>query len=221
MNLTKSLLVLAALLAAPAAASAQGYYGGGGGGGYYAQPPVSQLPGGFHNRQGRLAFGFSVGLGTMTDSFGDVTCSGCDYSPLAGTISGHIGGFIGPRLALMADLQGAAQTVSYDGYSGSTETLVQSALMVAAQYWVTPQLWIKGGVGFANLRVDYSAFGDGIVDASTQPENGIALMGAAGYELLSARYFSIDLQGRLLNGSYEGIDNQVTAATIGVGVNWF
>ena len=28
-------------------------------------------------------------------------------------------------------------------------------------------------------------------------------MGAVGYELLSARNFSVDLQGRLLNGSYD------------------
>lgn len=48
----------------------------------------------------------------------------------------------------------------------------------------------------------------------------MAIMGAVGYELLSARYFSIDLQGRLINGAYKGIDNTVTGATIGVGVNW-
>jgi hypothetical protein len=46
-------------------------------------------------------------------------------------------------------------------------------------------------------------------------------MGAVGFELLSAQRFSVDLQGRLVAGSYDGIDQQITAASIGVGINWF
>src|SRR5690606_21533069 len=100
------LLVLAAILVTPAVASAQGY----GGGGYYSQPPSTQLPGGFHKRQGRLAFGFSLGLGGMSDRFGDIDCFDCDYSPLAGMGAAHIGGFLGPRFALMGEFQVNAQT---------------------------------------------------------------------------------------------------------------
>lgn len=206
----KALLVASALTLVPAAASAQGYYGGPA---YSA--PASQLPGGFHNRQGRLIFGGSLGLGGMSDSGGDIDCPSCDYSPIAGELSGHVGGFIGPRLALMGELQFNAQTIGTDGYD--TEVLVQSALMLAAQYWITPQLWIKGGVGFANLRVDHSYYGT----VSEVPENGFALMGAVGFELLSARNFSVDLQGRLINGSYDSVDNNITGASIGIGMNWF
>jgi hypothetical protein len=211
------ILVMLAFLLAPGVAAAQGYYGGSGPG-QYGPPPSSQLPGGFHNRQGRLMFGVNAGLGAMNDDVGDIDCSNC--SDISGELAGHIGGFIGPRFALMGELQGNAQTLNVD-YGGGTETLVQSALMIAGQYWLTPQLWIKGGIGFANLRVDWSAYGDGYVDASTQPENGVALLGAAGYELLSARNFSVDLQGRIINGSYEGINNNITAVSIGVGLNWF
>lgn len=214
MKPTKTVFVLAFLLA-PGLAAAQGYYGGGPG---YSSPPASQLPGGFHNRQGRVTFGFNLGLGAMHDDIGDIDCANC--SDISGELGGHIGGFIGPRLALMGELQGNAQTLAVDSYGG-TETLVQTALMIAAQYWVTPQFWIKGGIGFANLRVDWSAYGDGIIDAQTRPENGLALLGAAGFELLSARNFSVDLQGRLINGSYDGIDNSVTGVSIGVGLNWF
>lgn len=216
MKPTKSLFVLAFLLV-PGLAAAQGYYGGSGPG-QYGPAPSTQLPGGFHNRQGRLMLGVNLGLGAMNDDVGDIECSNC--SSISGQLAGHIGGFIGPRLALMGELQGNAQTLSDDVYGG-TETLVQTALMIAAQYWVTPQLWIKGGIGFANLRVDWSAYGDGIIDASTQPENGVALLGAVGYELMSARNFSVDLQGRLLNGSYDAIDNNITAVSVGVGLNWF
>ncbi len=212
----KSLLVLAALLI-PTAASAQGYYGGGGGGGYYnSPPPNSTLPGGFHNRQGRLIFGFSLGLGGMSDRGGDIECGNCDYGTAAGEVSGHIGGFLGPRFALLGEAQANIQTLS----SGTFEDtqLVQSALMVAAQYWVTPQLWVKGGIGFANVQVDHQ-YWDG---TATEPvDNGMALMGAIGFEVFSARYFSVDLQGRVLNGAYKGIDNSITAGSVGIGVNWF
>ena len=214
MKPTKSLLVLAFLLA-PGVAAAQGYYGSGPG---YSSAPSTQLPGGFHNRQGRIMFGGNLGLGGMHDDIGDIDCYNC--SDISVQVAGHIGGFIGPRLALMGELQANAQTLEVDAFGG-TETLVQSALMIAAQYWVTPQLWVKGGIGFANLQVNWSAYGDGITDASTQPENGLALLGAVGFELLSARNFSVDLQGRLLNGSYDGINNSVTGLSVGVGLNWF
>jgi hypothetical protein len=220
MKPTKLLLVLAAMLLVPSVASAQRYRRGGG---YYGggPAPASQLPGGFHNRQGRLIFGASIGLGGMSDRGGDINCSGCDYSTISGEADGHIGGFLGPRFALMAELQVNAQTLSSNRFTGETSTLVQSALMVAGQYWVTPQLWLKGGIGFANIQVDTSYYGDGITDATTAPENGGAIMGAIGYEVLSAPYFSIDLMGRVINASYKGIDNNVTGATIGIGINWF
>jgi len=216
MKPTKLLFVLAFMLLLPAAASAQGYYGGRPG---YSQPPSYQLPGGFWNRQGRLTFGGSLGLGAMSDRFGDIDCSDCDYSPIAGMASVHLGGFIGPRLALLGEVQVNAQTVSSNFNSGENTTLVQSALMIAAQFWITPQLWVKGGIGFANLRLEYEYYG--FVEETSRPENGLALMGAVGFELLSARYFSIDLQGRLINGAYDGIDNTVTGASVGIGVNWF
>ena len=220
MKPTKLLLVLAALLLVPSVASAQRYRRGGG---YYAggPAPASQLPGGFHNRQGRLMFGASIGLGGMSDRGGDIECSGCTYSTVSGEADAHIGGFLGPRFALMAELQVNAQTLDSDRFTGETSTLVQSALMLAGQFWITPQLWIKGGIGFANIQVDTSYYGDGITDATTAPENGGAIMGAIGYEVLSAPHFSIDLMGRVINASYKGIDNNVTGATIGIGINWY
>lgn len=212
----KTLLVLAAMLAplslAPAVAEAQP-------GGYYAQPPTNQLPGGFHNRQGRMMFGGSLGLGGMSDRGGDIECINCDYGTVAGMGSLHLGGFLGPRVALMAEVQANIQTLATDGFDDTQ--LVQSALMGAVQYWITPQLWIKGGLGFANIQVEDTYYG-----TVGPPKNGLAIMGAVGFELLSAPYFSIDLQGRLLNGSYDGEtggiqDNSITAASIGIGLNWF
>src|SRR4051812_3429940 len=128
----KSLLILAAILVFPHIASAQGYRGGGGG--YYNDPAnAGVLPGGYWNRQGRLFFGGSLGLGAMKDRGGSIDCNNCDYSTASGEISGHIGGFVGPRLALMGEVQANVQTLTSDALQDTT--LVQSALMFAAQYW--------------------------------------------------------------------------------------
>lgn len=212
MKPTKSLLVFAFLLA-PGVAAAQGYYGGSGPG-YYNQPQSTQLPGGFHNRTGRLMFGGSIGLGGMHDRGSNVTsCANCDYNPAAFEIDGHIGGFLSPRFALMAEGQINAQTVSVDPLYGDDTVLSQNTLMIAGQYWVTPQLWVKGGIGFAQLWAS-----DGWTD--WEGPTGAALMGGIGYEVMSARNFAIDLQARLIQGTYEGFDT-VTSGTVGVGINWY
>jgi hypothetical protein len=205
----KSLLILAVVLA-PGLAAAQGYYGGPGGGPGYGPPPV---PGGFHNRAGRLAWGFSVGLGGIHDDGGSFACNGCNYNPLAFEIDGHIGGMLSPRFALLFEVQANGQTISSDAYA-DTE-IVQSALMVAAQYWITPQFWLKGGIGFADLQIQDST------NYTQDLGGGSALMGAAGFELMSARFFAVDLQGRIIEGNYHGLDDHVTSATIGVGINWY
>jgi hypothetical protein len=199
----KSLLVLA-ILCAPALASAQRYYAGSGGG---------PLPGGFHNRVGHLTFGGSIGLGGMHDSGGDITCDNCDFQPLAFEIDGHIGGVLSPRFALMLELQANLQTVHSSFFNGDT-VLSQTAAMIAGQFWLLPQLWIKGGLGVAGLQQNNDNLS---VDFGT----GEALMGAIGVELLSARRFALELQGRIITASYRSFDDNVTSGTIGIGVNWY
>lgn len=202
----KSILVLAVLLA-PAIAGAQGYYGGGG----YGAP----LPGGFHNRMGRPMWGFSVGLGGMSDDGGDIKCdASCDYSPVAVEVDAHLGGMLSPRFGLMAEFQGNAQTVHSDVINGDT-VLTQSALMIAGQFWITPQFWVKGGLGFSHLDTQ-DDFGP-----SQDFGGGGVVMAGAGFELLSARFFAVDLQARIIEGSYHGINDHITSGTIGLGLNWY
>jgi hypothetical protein len=214
MKPNKSLLVLAALLVPGLAAAQPGYYGGGGGQGYYSQPqPNAQLAGGFHNRMGRIAIGGSIGLGGMHDSGSNITeCNTCDYNPVAFEADGHIGGFLTPRFALMAEGQVNAQTVASDQYDDTV--LSMSSLMLAGQYWITPQLWIKGGVGVARLYASDSYYD---YDFGT----GGVVMGGLGFEVFSARNFAVDLQGRIIQGSFNGVDDNVTSGTVGIGVNWY
>jgi hypothetical protein len=199
----KSLLVLA-VLCAPALASAQGYYGPGYRG--------STVPGGFHNRAGRLTFGFGGGLGGMHDDTGSITCDNCDFKPLALEGDFHIGGMLSPRFALLFEAQVNSQQVASNTVNGDV-FLSQGAAMIAGQFWLIPQLWIKGGIGFASLQTDDAFF-------TKDFGSGGALMGAIGVELLSARNFALDLQGRVIEGLYS--DNyHVTAGTIGLGLDWY
>jgi len=201
----KSLLVLA-IVCAPALASAQGYYGRGHQG--------STVPGGFHNRAGRLMYGFSIGLGGMHDDGSTITaCDNCDFKPLAFEGDFHLGGMLTPQFGLMFEGQLNVQTVHSDFFNGDT-TLTQAAAMFAAQFWVLPQVWLKGGVGFASLQKD-----DTFVTSDIG--GGLAVMGGAGIELFSARNFAIDLQARIIEGTYNSGRDHVTSGTIGLGFNWF
>jgi hypothetical protein len=199
----KSLLV--ALVVVPGVAAAQGP-------GYYSQPQPT-VPGGFHDRTGRMMWGGSLGIGGMHDDGSGITnCDNCSNAP-AVELDGHIGGMLSPRFGLMLELQGNARTVHSDLLNGDT-ILSQTTAMVAAQYWVTPQLWVKGGLGIAQLQADdqYVTYDYG---------SGGAIMGGIGFELLSSRFFSIDLQGRIIEGAYNSGDDHVTSGTVGVGVNWY
>ncbi len=211
-----SIAFLAAILA-PAVAFAQPGYGPPPPGGYYSHGP-SMLPGGYYDRMGRLALGFSLGLGGMSsNTYGDIGCATCDYNPIAGEADLHIGGMLTPRFALLFEVQGNLQTVD-DNNQGGTVTLSQGAAMIAGQFWVTPRLWVKGGIGAAHLSYDYNDPGQ----TQSQPiANGAAFMGALGYELFSTREFALDLQGRIIEGSYKGIDDQITSGTVGLGFNWY
>ncbi len=199
----KSLLVLA-LLCAPAIASAQGYGRG------------SQRSGarGFHDRTGRLTWGFAGGIGGMHDGGSAITsCVNCDFKPLAFEGDLHIGGVLSPRFALMLELQANAQTVQ-SNFRDDDTFVTQGAAMVAGQFWLLPILWVKGGIGLANLQVDDRFFTE---DFGT----GGAIMGAIGVELMSARNFAFELQGRIIQASYNSLDDNVTSGTIGLGLNWY
>jgi hypothetical protein len=199
----KSFFVLAILLAPAVAAAQPAYYGRG---------PGAVAPGGFHNRTGRLMFGIGGGFGGMHDDTGSITCVNCDFNTLAFEGDFHIGGMISPRLGLMFEAQINSQQVEADSFDGD-RFLTQGAGMFAGQFWLIPQLWIKGGIGFANLQVDNELFTE---DVGT----GGALMGAIGVELFSARNFALELQGRIIEGLYR--DNyHVTSGTIGLGLAWY
>jgi hypothetical protein len=173
--------------------------------GYYPPPPTERMG---------LTLGFGLGIGGMDSDSNLAACRGCDYDPAAGGFWFHIGGMINPHLAGLFELWLMGQQVD----AGGTTTLYQSMVMGAIQYWLTPQFWLKGGIGFAGLQVQYA---DGYYYDEEDLGTGLALMGAAGFEILHSTEFAIDLQLRLGSGNYDGIDEQVNVAMFGIGFNWY
>jgi hypothetical protein len=161
-----------------------------------------------------LTLGFGVGLGAMDSDSNLTKCVNCDFDPIALAFDFHLGGMINPRMAILGEVFWHAQTIDADGFNWLNQTMVMGAL----QFWLTPQFWLKGGVGFASLS---SHFDDGFNFDDDQIDTGVAVMAAAGIEILHSPWFAVDLQGRLASGNYDGVDEQVNVGTIGVGFNWY
>lgn len=202
-----SSLALAQPGAAPPPSTTPGYYPA-------SPPPPSSYGPGYHRRG--LTLGVSLGIGGMDSDTGAIYCDGCDYQPVAGGGSFHIGGMLNPRLALLFEVWSTGKQLDAVG----ANSLWQHLVMVAAQYWVSPQLWLKGGIGFAHLSLQYD---DGYYYEDQPVADGGALMGALGYEVLAGPRFSVDLQLRLGMGSYEGLGfgDQIQSGTFGAGLNWY
>ncbi len=183
--------------------------------GYYAAPPPPpQAYGpGQYVRRG-LTLGGSFGVGDMVGEKGPIECFNCDYNPLAFTADFHIGAMLNPRLALLFESSITGKTLEANG----TETLLQYAGYIAAQYWVTPRLWIKGGIGGAHLTLQID---DGAFITEDSVANGGAVLGAVGYEVMAGPHFSIDLQLRGASAAYGELGESIQTGSFGLGFNWY
>jgi hypothetical protein len=215
MNLSTRLIPLALLstLAAGTAAAQPGQppppppgYGPAGPAPYYGPPPIRERRG--------LTLGVGFGLGGMSAESGPIRCDGCGGNPLAAGIDFHIGGMIRPNLAILFELSGTGVQLDAEG----TEVLTQVMLMGAVQYWITPQLWIKGGLGSAHLSINYD---DGYEADQAELDSGVGGLAAVGYEVLHAPNFALDLSLRLQAGGYEGLDDEIHSGLLAFGASWY
>lgn len=187
----KKLLCLAVLLAPSIAAAQPGYRGGGG---YYAAQEGS--PWAFHNG---LTFEGNLGLGGMwsRDTSGNTSDT---YASLGADIG--IGGFLTPQLALT--LRMASVNYSVDVNDGNGGTITESAIFVgpSLQYWVNPQFWVGGGIGYAFDHLSYSdAFGNS-ANSNNDP-SGVALDLRAGFEFWRSFRNSLNVSVEYTPGFYK------------------
>jgi hypothetical protein len=200
-------VVLLTVLGSVSIAEAQGYPPP-----YYPPPPPPPPPHGVY-RAG-LVFGFSGGVGAIhTNNCGDA-CG------VAGLGEGHLGGMISPRAAVMFEIWLADHPFSAGGSSFET---INTFFTGAAQYWVNDIVWVKGGLGVAEIRQDINggyAYGYSYTSASN---TGFALFGAAGVEVMQSYNFALDIQLRVGNGFYSDTAGSFSVQNYGlmVGFNWY
>jgi hypothetical protein len=199
-------VVLLTVLGSVSIAEAQGYPPP------YYPPPPPPPPHGVY-RSG-LVFGFSGGVGAI---HGDNCGDACG---VAGLVEGHLGGMISPRAALLFEIWVADHPWSSGGSSFET---FNTFFTGAAQYWVNDIVWIKGGLGVAELREDFDIPYASYYRSTTSDITGFALFGAAGVEVLQSYNFALDIQFRVGNGFYSQDGGSLSAQNYGllVGFNWY
>jgi hypothetical protein len=178
--------------------------------GYYPPPPGY---GGYppppprYRRYGMYREGLIIG-GAI--GFGGNNASDCgDECGSAFAFELHIGGMITPQVALVGDFWFNDHPIP-----NSDASMLHSIYTFAIQYWPMDKLWLKGGIGGGNVDITSDSAGD------LGSENGLALMGAGGVEVLQAGNFALDLQLRVGHGFYsQGGD--VTSWALMIGTNWY
>jgi len=176
-----------------------GYYAPPPGYGYPPPPPPPRV-----YRSG-LTVGAAIGGGGISAS----NCGACGGGF---AFELHIGGMVAPQLAIMADISSVLH--SYDDGLGGSNTLSNSLFAVAAQYWVAPMVWLKGGIGDAHISLsDYAG------NTYGTDEDALGFLLAGGVEVFRTPNFALDLQLRFMHGSYSG--GGATNYAFLVGFNWY
>jgi hypothetical protein len=180
---------------------------------YYPPPPPPPPRGVF--RSG-LVYGFSLG-------FGSFSFSGCgDICGVAGMGEFHVGGMIGPRLALEGDFWGGIHAFS-DNALGDGTTF-NGIYTLALQYWLADIIWVKGGLGLGNVQISVNC---DIDTCNVDDETGFAFMLAGGIEIVQSYNFALDLQLRYGNVVYKAADNggvgdgDTNMFALMIGFNWY
>jgi len=148
--------------------------------------------------------GITVGIGL---GVGTVTCDGCSDSSTEVAFDFHIGGFINPRLAIVYDVGGLV-----DSENGTTAVLATNT--IAAQYWVAPRIWVKGGLGASQIRVSN--------DFGSDSEFGFGATVSGGYEIIPATHssFALDVNARLSHLDFDELSQSAQMFMVVVGARW-
>ncbi|RMH39519.1 MAG: hypothetical protein D6689_16255 [Deltaproteobacteria bacterium] len=128
------------------------------------------------------------------------------------------GRMVTPRFAIVVDAwtlvhgdgRAAEQPSEYDG----DPDLAHDVVALAGQWWVTPRLWLLGGVGRASYRVRAPG-----VAYDSDPAAAVEF--AIGYEVARASRVAVDLQFRYAGAHYPADDVDLENAALAVGLSWY
>ena len=92
--------------------------------------------------------------------------------------------------------------------------IADGLLAGALQYWLADQLWLKGGIGVANISLSDPTGAD-----YGNSESALGLLAAGGFEALQGSTFALDVQLRLGYGAYSS--GGASNVAVLVGLNWY
>jgi hypothetical protein len=153
------------------------------------QPPPPPPPAPTEQVRDGLTFGVGLGVGSLR---ADCPDDGCSAAGEAVGIEGHIGWMLAPRFALMLDVW---TMFHVEGFL----TVYQVVNTVAAQYWLTPAIWIKGGVGNAVAGYNWRGI---FAQREDKTEAAPGVMFGVGWELVSKKNRVLDLHFKYGTGFY-------------------
>lgn len=146
--------------------------------------------------------GLSIGLGATNTSPDEG--EGETKLGLAG-LNLDLGGYVTPQLAALVRFSGTQFSVDL---GSSSEQFVNAFLGIVGQYWISDQLALEGGVGFAVYGP--SAFGDSEID----PETGFAITGRGTYRLAGGWQGSLELTPSFYDSA------TITGTALLIGYQW-
>ena len=132
----------------------------------------------------RKGFIFGLGVGG-----GKITCEDCE-SMSGPAVEIHLGGMLTDKMALVWDSSGVVR-------EENGVTVSSAVAAPAVQYWVSPRVWVKGGVGAGRLVASVN-------NVTSSSEWGLGFLGGLGVELVQKKRFAIDLQARFTTAKIEG-----------------
>jgi hypothetical protein len=145
---------------------------------------------------------------------GNISCDGGDCGDgfrESGGANGHIGYMLTPRFGLLFDIWAMSS-------SKNNTSITFAMATVNARLWLTPHLWVQGGVGNGHAIVRVGIFE---ADSDDVPVGELA----AGLELVRGRGWALDVTARVAQGtSTDEAGNDATtgrAAGIGASVSFF
>lgn len=151
--------------------------------------------------------GADAGAGAVTIGWS----SGDDSGSSSLNFHFRFGGMLRPRLAVSAEFWS-------DGHSTTDidASYTQNVLALAASYWLLPRLWVTTGVGSGTLRTYAGGSGD------AQVNKGHVFMVGSGFEVLSRKRYSLDLNIRLFQSTYDlgWVTMSRGSVSFGLGATW-
>jgi len=161
-----------------------------------------------------------LGVGALAGRPINNDCSDCYWDAAAGA-DFQIGWMLTPRLALMMDTHAVAVGESNLPHPGAEpNAMVQGVVGIAAQYWTSPRVWIKGGIGSGEVRESVTVHSDNGTSLDiTESKTGFGTLAAVGYELYHGNSLGVNANVR-----YAGIHgDQLSRASVvlGIGMTWY